>query len=197
VLRKKCQPPTLPTQLSVYVKRRPGHVSYPTDTCAYREFLLETQHETNESHRRHAMIFRNLHADPGVGTCNDLASSTDDAHMLNFARYFCDDIDSNDSMTARSFIWGGGVSGGPLGGVSSSMGQWCSRILYECVTQDKPAALILYLQLHHTALYIGWVHSCVQDWSVHATLEHFMCCSHGACSVFGDFACNVGNIAPP
>lgn len=109
----------------------------------------------------------------GVGTSDVFASYTDDPLLLTFARQFCDTLGRRTAMELKAQVWGGGVHGGPLSGVPSSMERWCARVLYECVVYDKPVALFLYLQLHHAALTIHWINSLTQTWSIRIALELF------------------------
>ncbi len=139
------------SQLCVYVKRRPGHLSYPGE------------HDMCNSPIRGRYVSMPGHLDK---TGDEIAAYTDDKLMINFARHFCGQVGDG-----RSHTWGGGVSGASLGGIPSSMGRWCSRILHECIACDKPTALILYLQLHHIVLCMGWTQVFTQRWSIRATLE--------------------------
>ena len=107
----------------------------------------------------------------GVGTCDAVASYTDDPLLLTFARQFCDTLGPRTVTGLRAQMWGSAAYGGPLSGVPSSMERWCARVLYECVAYDKPVALLLYLQLHHAALSAYWINSPSQAWSLRIALE--------------------------
>ena len=100
-----------------------------------------------------------------------LASYTDDPLLTAFAREFCDDLCTPTNVAPRAQIRGGRTPGGLWGGTAYPMDRCCARILYECVAYDKPAALILYLQLHHAALTIHWRTCTTVAWTLHVALE--------------------------
>jgi len=173
------------SRLLVFVKRRPGYLSYMRDP---HERLREKVAYRYEGHshgptRVLAPWARPLQPRtemngpqfPCVGTSDVFASYTDDPLLLTFARQFCDTLGRRTAMELKAQVWGGGVHGGPLSGVPSSMERWCARVLYECVVYDKPVALFLYLQLHHAALTIHWINSLTQTWSIRIALEYYSC----------------------
>jgi len=174
------------SRLLVYVKRRPGYLSYMRDPYALRERLREEETYRCKEHghgsaRVLAPWARPLEPGiemgglqfPCVGTCDIFASYTDDPLLLTFARQFCDTLGPRTTTGLRSQGWGGGAHGGPLGGVPTSMERWCARVLYECVAYDKPVALLLYLQLHHATLTAHWINYPTQAWSLRISLEYY------------------------
>lgn len=111
-----------------------------------------------------------------MGTSDIVASYTGDPLLLGFARQFCDCVGHNLPSFAseqkanvcndRAFVspW---VEG------QNPMERWSARILYECIAFDKPAALILYLQMHHATITIQSQPFPAQAWSLRIVLEYF------------------------
>ena len=100
----------------------------------------------------------------------------DDPLLLTFARQFCDNLGAHVNFGHDPQALGFDCVLGKV----TSVEHWYARILYECVACDKPAALTLYLQLHHAALSIWWKACSAQIWSLRIALESSLTlsCSH-------------------
>mmetsp|Transcript_27281 Transcript_27281/g.84115 ORF Transcript_27281/g.84115 Transcript_27281/m.84115 type:complete len:164 (-) Transcript_27281:279-770(-) len=108
----------------------------------------------------------------GVGTSDDMTSYTDDPVLLTFARHFCENILMHERLDLRCRLWCGGSRSSPLGGLPSPIERWCARVLYDCVANDRPAVLPLYIQLHHTSLTLSSIQHQMQAWSVCVAIEY-------------------------
>lgn len=112
----------------------------------------------------------NIGLEDTIGT-NNLTSYTDDPFLLTFARHFCRNIILHDQLDLRCRIWGGG-SRSPIGSLPSPIGQWCARVLHDCVANDKSAVLPVYIQLHHAALTLNSTQYRIHAWSICVAIEY-------------------------
>ncbi|CAN0229608.1 unnamed protein product, partial [Scytosiphon promiscuus] len=112
-LRRRCR---------IYVKRRVGHLSYKNDPHALRSLLFQSypgavgpgpsstsslhhRHHGHHGHHDHSTAGAGLGGeDPVQSKADFLSTFTEDPHLLNFARHFCDS-----GIGGRS---GGGGGGG-------------------------------------------------------------------------------------
>mmetsp|Transcript_27279 Transcript_27279/g.84101 ORF Transcript_27279/g.84101 Transcript_27279/m.84101 type:complete len:125 (-) Transcript_27279:279-653(-) len=101
-----------------------------------------------------------------------MTSYTDDPVLLTFARHFCENILMHERLDLRCRLWCGGSRSSPLGGLPSPIERWCARVLYDCVANDRPAVLPLYIQLHHTSLTLSSIQHQMQAWSVCVAIEY-------------------------
>jgi anaphase-promoting complex subunit 1 len=169
------------SQHLIYVKRRPGYLSYSQDPYALRGKMCETQESRSDTCtlgvlRVVATWARPSHPfagkETGMSPVDVLTSYTTDPLLFAFAREFCDNTFNCQAVGPLAQFWGSGRFGSLLKGIVLPVDNWCARILYECVARDKPTAMPLYLQLYHAALTIHWKTSATQAWSLGVALEY-------------------------
>lgn len=169
-------------RLILHVKRRPGHLSYIHDPVTSQRRLQEEDEYKDPGTLHNPLRLLEpwtrqvkLYYEIGVGTSAIVAPYTGDPVLVAFARQFCDHVSVSlpDSESAhRPQVRNDRVFLSPWVEGQAPMERWSARILYECIAYDKPAALILYLQMHHAATTIQSQLFPAQAWSLRIALEY-------------------------
>eukprot|EP00957_Ditylum_brightwellii_P001487 116001-Ditylum_brightwellii.AAC.1 len=119
------------SQLRLFVKKKSGHLTYLQDPHALRSLLVQT-------------------GGSGGGSTLDLIKSfTEDNVVLAYAKYLCDSDNEILKKNARSFI-----PKQNTGGIGFTIEEFCTDILHECLTQEKPDAIPMYLSLRNSLVSI-------------------------------------------
>ena len=114
---------TSDSNLTLFVKKKSGHLSYLQDPHAHRSLLVQT-------------------GGSGLGSAVELIQAfTEDRKLLAYAKYLCYDGKKNRCkklMTKQQQC-----------GLNSSLEEFCTEILHECLTKEKTEAIRLYIALRH------------------------------------------------
>ncbi|CAM9631372.1 unnamed protein product, partial [Ectocarpus sp. 12 AP-2014] len=189
-LRRRCR---------IYVKRRVGHLSYKNDPHALRSLLFQSYPGAmgaagqsslsphHHHHHHHAQRGPHHHGhgaaaaageDPVQSKADFLSTFTEDPHLLNFARHFCDS-----GAGAGSGIGGAGGSSGissgrrlMLGveslGDASALARYFGGALLECLAGEKAEALGPHLSLCHSAVTAAHTVDASAAWDLRLVLDY-------------------------
>ena len=117
------------SHLTLFVKKKSGHLSYQQDPHAQRSLLVQT-------------------GGSGGGSALQLIEAfTEDTKLLAYAKYLCNN--------GRGLRNGGRPKSLVLGketGLGNSVEEFCTDVLHECLTKGKTEAIGLYLALRHAAI---------------------------------------------
>lgn len=128
----------------IFVKRKTGYLHYRDDPKGLRSILSRSFPQGS----KRPMLPSRLFSQPGSFPClkqpisvdmedrsernrlnlEFISSFSDDPHILAFANHFCSDTDDDDQKA--------GVS------------EFCTSVLYECLTREKPEMLRTYLSIY-------------------------------------------------
>ena len=115
---------TSDSNLTLFVKKKSGHLSYLQDPHAHRSLLVQT-------------------GGSGGGSAVELIQAfTEDKKLLAYAKYLCDDGKKNRRKKQL-------MTNGQRGGLNLSLEEFCTEILHECLTKEKTEAIRLYIALRH------------------------------------------------
>lgn len=120
------------SHLSLFVKKKSGHLSYLQDPHAHRSLLVQS-------------------GGSGGGSAIQLIQAfTEDHKLLAYANYLCDDGKGAKSRRKKRSL----QKRGELreGGLGSSLEEFCTEILHECLTKEKTEAIRMYLALRHAVV---------------------------------------------
>jgi len=108
---------------ALYVKKKAGHLSYVHDPHALRSLTIQAAGGSGGG--------------SSYSTVDLIKSFTEDPRIVAFARFFCEGDHGNDIANE-----------GNKKSSEQVIERFCTEILYECLTEGKPEALLLYLSLH-------------------------------------------------
>ena len=112
------------SNLTLFVKKKSGHLSYVQDPHAHRSLLVQT-------------------GGSGGGSAVELIQAfTEDKKLLAYAKYLCDDGKKRQRKKRAVSLQDVDQSGLHL-----SFEEFCTEILHECLTKEKTEAIRLYIAL--------------------------------------------------
>ncbi|CAL9156743.1 unnamed protein product [Musa hybrid cultivar] len=114
----------------LYIKRKVGSCSYVDDPIGCQSLLSRAMHKVCDTSDMNCSNTRNNNSAPGSYKIDQLVSTfSADPSLIGFAQLCCDSWNSRADANFQEF---------------------CSQLLFECVSKDRPALLQIYLSLYTT-----------------------------------------------
>jgi anaphase-promoting complex subunit 1 len=124
--------------LQVYVKRKSGYLPYVHDPSGYLSLLSRSFSKASEP---------NLYSRVAQTMKSDfIRSFSQDPNLLAFAKHFCEEPEAKRATVDEDAAVKRPASNAYVHGLSFS--SFCTAVLYECLTRDKPEMLQTYLALY-------------------------------------------------
>ncbi|TPX44078.1 hypothetical protein SeMB42_g04443 [Synchytrium endobioticum] len=158
------------------VKRKTGHLSYQEDPHGYRSILARPfpRMGTSMNGSEKKELYPGHHERDMISRQDVVSSLSSDPQLAAFVNTFC--------RVPRHI---GGIGSKGIDAVSAgaySFASFCTDVLHECLTQDKPEALDLYMHIFDTLNHLGCsengnsrglVRALVEFWSLKMVVEYY------------------------